>query len=96
MNDTMLHLIAYDIPQELPRIRNKLHKLLGRYGTWTQFSLFECFLTKKQSVKLIDEIKTLLKQETGHVRIYVLSKDDVERTITLGGTPPHEPNTYIF
>ncbi len=91
--DTMLHLIAYDVSKD--KTRTKLHKLLCRYGEWTQFSLFECFLTAKQAVKLIAEIKAIISQDQGHVRIYVLSRDDVKRTVTIGGALPTEDQIYV-
>jgi len=43
------YVIAYDIPDD--RRRTKVHKILLGYGTWTQYSLFECFLTRKQLVQ---------------------------------------------
>jgi CRISPR-associated protein Cas2 len=90
--DTQLHLIAYDMSQD--KVRTQLHKLLLAYGKWTQFSLFECHLTAKQSVKLVAEIKELL-EEGCHVRIYIISKDDVAKTITLGGDPPAEDTIFM-
>lgn len=91
--ETMLHLVAYDIPND--KLRTKVHKLMERYGQWTQFSLFECFLSHKQSVKLIGEVQELIQDQQAHVRIYALSRDDVARTITIGGTPPHEAEVFI-
>lgn len=91
--ETMLHLVAYDIPGD--KLRTRLHKLLGCYGLWTQFSLFECHLTQKQAIKLVGEIKSLVTGENGHVRIYMLSRDDVERTVTLGGAPPQEDTIFL-
>jgi CRISPR-associated protein Cas2 len=91
--ETMLHLVVYDIPSD--KVRTRLHKALSRYGEWTQFSLFECYLSQKQTVQLLAEVKSLLGEEEGHVRIYVLSRDDVKRTITIGGKPPEEKRAYV-
>jgi len=91
--ETMFHIVAYDISND--RVRTRIHKLLERYGTWTQFSMFECFLSRKQSVKLVAEIKDLLQEHEAHVRIYTLSSDDVQRTITIGGEPPCEADVFI-
>lgn len=93
MAATQLHVIVYDISDD--KIRNKLHKCLCRYGTWTQFSLFECFLTAKQRAQLIADIQRLIEKD-GHVRIYTLSADDVEKTITIGGKPPKEAEVFIL
>ncbi|RMD51077.1 MAG: CRISPR-associated endonuclease Cas2, partial [Candidatus Thermofonsia bacterium] len=46
----MLYLIAYDIPND--KRRTKLHKTLCGFGTWTQYSFFECFLNDKELVTL--------------------------------------------
>lgn len=44
-SQTTCYVIAYDIPDD--KRRTKVHKLLSGFGKWTQYSLFECFLTKK-------------------------------------------------
>ena len=49
-SQTTCYVIAYDIPDD--KRRTKVHKLLSGFGKWTQFSLFECFLTKKELVLL--------------------------------------------
>jgi CRISPR-associated protein Cas2 len=43
-NQTTCYVIAYDIPDD--KRRTKVHKILLGYGKWTQYSLFECFLTR--------------------------------------------------
>ncbi len=91
--ETMLHLITYDITSD--RLRTKVHNLLESYGTWTQFSLFECYLSHKQSVTLLGEIKALLNDDEAHIRIYMLSRDDAKRTVTIGGELPHEDEVFI-
>lgn len=50
MSDSTLYIIAYDIPND--KRRTKVHKLLCGYGYWTQYSLFECWLTKRHLVEL--------------------------------------------
>jgi CRISPR-associated protein Cas2 len=92
-DDTTFHVIVYDISGD--RLRTKVHSLLERYGTWTQFSLFECFLSAKQSVKLQGEIRALIEDAQAHIRIYMLSKDDVRRTITIGGEMPRRDDVFI-
>lgn len=49
-SQTTCYVIAYDIPDD--RRRTKVHKILSGFGTWTQYSLFECFLSKKELVLL--------------------------------------------
>jgi CRISPR-associated endonuclease Cas2 len=40
--------VIYDLPDSAGanKRRTRLHKLLSGYGKWTQYSVFECFLTK--------------------------------------------------
>ena len=47
-SQTTCYVIAYDISDN--RRRTKVHKILVGFGKWTQYSLFECFLTRKQLV----------------------------------------------
>ena len=47
---TSLYVVAYDVPDD--KRRNKIHKTLKGFGSWTEYSLFECFLTKKQTLML--------------------------------------------
>ncbi|MEB3148739.1 MAG: CRISPR-associated endonuclease Cas2, partial [Sphaerospermopsis sp.] len=44
---THFYLIIYDLPDSKAanKRRTRLHKMLGGYGKWTQYSVFECFLT---------------------------------------------------
>src|SRR5436309_16012651 len=44
------YVIAYDIPDD--KRRTKIHKVLLGFGKWTQYSLFECFLSGKDLILL--------------------------------------------
>jgi CRISPR-associated endonuclease Cas2 len=41
-------------------------------GKWAQYSVFECFLTAVQFVKLQQQVEQLIKPVEDSVRIYVL------------------------
>ncbi len=56
--ETTLYIVAYDIPSD--RRRTKVHKALCGFGEWTQYSLFECYLTDKQIVALRGKLDKLL------------------------------------
>ena len=88
--NTLFYLIIYDLPDTKPanKRRTRLHKMLSGYGKWTQYSVFECFLTAMQFVKLQQQIERLIKPETDAVRIYVLDAGSVKRTITYGSEKP--------
>lgn len=73
-----------------------MHDLLCGYGTWTQYSVFECFLTLIQFVKLQQQIEALIKPETDSVRIYVLDATAVKKAIAYGSQKPEPENTIIL
>jgi CRISPR-associated protein Cas2 len=98
MKDTLFYLIIYDLPDNKAanKRRNRLHKLLSGYGKWTQYSVFECFLTAVQFVKLQTRMQKLIKVSEDGVRIYVLDAGAVKRTITYGSEKPRQEDTIII
>lgn len=93
MSQTMLYVVAYDIPND--RRRTKVHKTLCGFGEWTQYSLFECFLDARDLVKLRAKLQTLLEPQEDSVRIYPLCKGCVEGVETIGSRAPEEKITFI-
>jgi CRISPR-associated protein Cas2 len=95
---TLFYLIIYDLPDNklANKRRNRLHKLLSGYGKWTQYSVFECFLTAVQFSKLQIQIEKLIKSDEDSVRIYVLDAGAVKRTITYGSQKPRQEETIIL
>ena len=69
-NQITCYVIAYDIPDD--KRRTKVHKILLGYGKWTQYSLFECFLTRKQLVLLRSKLAEHLVTKEDSVRFYSL------------------------
>ncbi len=98
MKDTLFYLIVYDLPdtKAANKRRNRLHKLLSGYGKWTQYSVFECFLTTVQFVKLQICIEKLVKPAEDSVRIYVLDAGALKRTITYGSDKPRREDTLVI
>ncbi len=88
-----LYVVAYDIPSD--RRRTQIHKILSGYGTWTQFSLFECFLSEKQYVDLRHKLEQHLKPGEDRVRFYILCSACQGRSETLEGGLPSEPDALI-
>ncbi len=86
-------MIAYDIPND--KRRTKIHKLLSGFGTWTQFSLFECFLTRKEMVLLRSKLAEHLIEEEDSVRFYPLCAQCLDKVETVGGSRPHEESVFI-
>jgi len=87
------YVIAYDIPDD--KRRTKVHKLLLGYGKWTQYSLFECFLTRKDLVLLQAKLAQHLVAAQDSVRFYALCADCVRRVETVGGPPPADQVLFI-
>jgi len=92
-NQTTCYVIAYDIPDD--KRRTKVHRILLGYGKWTQYSLFECFLTGKQLILLQTKLARHLVEAQDSVRFYPLCANCVERVETVGGPPPAEEVVYV-
>lgn len=95
---TLFYLIIYDLPdsKNANKRRTKLHRMLSGYGTWTQYSVFECFLNAVQFAKLKTQVENLIKPAEDSVRIYVLDAGSVRKTITYGSEQPRQQDTIIL
>ncbi len=95
---TLFYLIIYDLPDNKAanKRRTRLHKLLSGYGMWTQYSVFECFLTAVQFAKLQVQIERLVKPDEDAVRIYVLDAGSVKRTIAYGSEKPRQVSAIVL
>lgn len=91
--DTSFYIIAYDIPDD--KRRTKVHKILSGFGAWTQFSLFECWLTAKQLLILRQKLAKHLSAEKDRVRFYYLCEGCVAKVETVGGHKPEEEMLYL-
>lgn len=91
--ETTLYVIAYDISDD--KRRTRIFKVLCGYGSWTQYSLFECWLTKQHLLELRAKLKDHLKAGDS-VRIYPLCKQCVVRVETEGSPRPVEQQTTII
>jgi CRISPR-associated protein Cas2 len=90
---TTLYVIAYDISSD--RRRTQIHKILSGFGHWTQFSLFECYLSEKQYMQLRRRLEDHLNIGEDSVRFYVLCSSCAGRSETLGGALPKEPDIFL-
>jgi CRISPR-associated protein Cas2 len=89
----LLYVIAYDIPDD--KRRTKVHRVLCGYGQWTQFSLFECWLTRSEELELRLKLAKHLSTARDSVRFYPLCAVCQSKVDTVGGEQPHEPLTLI-
>lgn len=92
-NQTLCYIIAYDIPED--RRRTKIHKILCGFGTWTQYSLFECFLSKKELVLLKSKLAKHINDSQDSIRFYPLCATCLDKVETVGGRPPTEDIVFI-
>ena len=92
-NQTTCYVIAYDIPDD--KRRTKVHNILLGYGKWTQYSLFECFLTRKQLVLLRSRLEEYLVPRQDSVRFYPLCATCVSKVETVGGPPPADAVLFL-
>ncbi|MBD2045893.1 CRISPR-associated endonuclease Cas2 [Coleofasciculus sp. FACHB-64] len=97
-SQTLFYLVVYDLRDNKAanKRRKRLHELLCGYGTWTQYSIFECFLTGMQFAKLKVKIEKLINPIEDSVRIYVLDAGAVRKTITYGSQKPRQAETIIL
>lgn len=90
---TTLYMVAYDISSD--RRRTKVHKTLSGFGQWTQYSLFECYLTEKQYLQLRQKLDQYLEASQDTVRFYPLCASCLEKVETVGSPPPKEPLLFL-
>jgi CRISPR-associated protein Cas2 len=95
---TLFYLIVYDLPDNKAanKRRTRLHKMLCGYGKWTQYSLFECFLSSVQFAKLQTQIENLIQPKEDSVRIYILDAGALKRTIAYGSEKPRQESAIIL
>lgn len=93
MKETTCYVVAYDIPDD--RRRSRVHKILSGFGTWTQYSLFECFLSKKELILLRAKLARYLDQGQDSVRFYPLCVSCLDNVETVGGNPPTEDILFL-
>lgn len=95
---TLFYLIIYDLPdtKAANKRRTRLHKMLCGYGKWTQYSVFECFLTAMQFARLQTQVEKLIKPDEDSVRVYVLDAGSVKRTITYGSEKPRQDEAIFL
>lgn len=74
--------VVYDIPAD--KRRNKLHKTLKDFGDPVQFSVFECWLNKKEMESMLKRVKHIIRPKLDHVRIYTICQACQAKIMVLG------------
>ena len=91
---TTFYVIAYDISSD--KRRTKVHKILSGYGHWTQFSLFECYLTEKEYLRLRSVLDRHIEEKHDTVRFYPLCNACQKKVETVGSPLPTEPEMFLI
>jgi CRISPR-associated protein Cas2 len=93
VSETHFYIVAYDIPSD--RRRTKVHKTLSGFGQWTQYSLFELFITDKELILLQNKLEKQVDPEADSVRFYPLCAACLKGVETVGSPAPKEAKVYI-
>lgn len=92
--DTTLYVVCYDVTDD--RRRARVHAVLSGFGAWTQYSIFECYLTRQEVVLLRARLADAMHPREDTIRLYALCDSCRERVEVLGcGERPQEPTAYI-
>jgi CRISPR-associated protein Cas2 len=80
----MYVMISYDIKSDTRR--QKIYTALKDYGTWVQYSVFECHLSEKEYRALRQRLKPLIQEEDAdNIRFYQLCGECQQQIEYLGG-----------
>ncbi len=89
-----LYVVAYDIPDD--KRRSRVHRILTGFGQWTEFSLFECFLTKKELLIMQAKLDQYLDADRDRVRIYTICEACLDKIETVGIPQAKEETVYLI
>ena len=93
--ESMLYVVSYDIPDD--RRRARVHSALTGFGVWVQYSVFECFLDRKQRLLLEARLLEEIRQREDTIRIYGLCATCTGKVEVLGrGDAPREDHIYLL
>lgn len=94
-SESTFYVVSYDVPND--RRRTRIHSVLTSFGTWVQYSVFECFLNRSQRILLEARLLKELHQREDTIRIYGLCGTCFPKVEVLGqGQPPHEDTVYLL
>jgi CRISPR-associated protein Cas2 len=94
-DESMLYVVSYDIPDD--RRRTRVHSALTGFGIWVQYSVFECFLDRKQRILLQSRLLKEIHQREDTIRIYGLCGTCIPKVEVLGrGDIPREDDIYLL
>ena len=87
----MYAVVVYDVG--VKRVNN-VKKILRKYMTWIQNSVFEGELTESELMRLKREIRDAIDKNSDAVHFYIVKTEKYMKKETLG-TPKAEHNTIL-
>ncbi len=93
-HQSTLYVVAYDISND--KRRNHVHKILKGFGKWTEYSLFECFLNRKELLQLRARLNEHLDRGEDKIRIYTICETCTDKIETVGIEKPVEDTFYLI
>ncbi|MEE9356408.1 MAG: CRISPR-associated endonuclease Cas2 [Methylococcaceae bacterium] len=88
-----LYIVCFDVADK--RRLRAVSKTLEDFGTRVQYSVFECYLDKKEHSSLQQKIAALINIEADHVRYYPICPKD-QKGILLDGKGSISPNNDFY
>jgi CRISPR-associated protein Cas2 len=87
--------ISYDIQSD--QRRTKIHKVLKNYGSWIQYSVFECDINKMDYLRLHHQLEKLIDPDgEDSLRFYLLCEECKRKIERIGGITPPENGAIIM
>lgn len=87
-------IVSYDISDD--KRRTKIHKALKAYGQWTQYSIFECNLTKTEYAKLRARLDPLIDINNDSIRFYFVCDACKLKVERIGGKEPLNEDMFMI
>jgi CRISPR-associated protein Cas2 len=92
MPERRLYLAAYDI-SDPKRLRRGL-AVMKQFATGGQKSVFECFLTEAEKIRLIWEIRTVIHPDEDRFFLIPIETRSPVRTLGIAVAPEDPPYYY--
>ena len=80
--------VAFDVSSD--RRRRKIVKILEKYGTRVNFSVFECLVTEGDALELKRMIALAMKAGKDNILVWSLCKTCIDRRISILGVREEE------
>jgi CRISPR-associated protein Cas2 len=94
----MYILLTYDIAKDDngPKRLRKISKLLEKYGSRVQYSVFECEITPADEKLLINKINKIIDDTQDTIRIYYLGNNYKSKIKTIGTNKGIDVNDVLL